>query len=237
MADADAEAFYVTIGAAHEVAINGWSYSAGRVRARSVVVNTSQALSLAGLGAAAAALQDDDPTTVDVIALPKSVLRGGSLPQTATLGMGFDDSRAGSPLYNVLFVGELNEEDVIPGGFRVFSAVDAYDDFPFVVGHELGHVLAGDGHPNEGAGAFGLVSGHPLVLRHLMATTGGGFGLGSPEADFVGGPKRMNESFVGLARSSPAAQLRDAPSAEARLASPAVVRDTPFPRLAPPLNR
>ena len=225
---ADATGFYLTIGAAHEVSLSEDGVIQGEVVATRRVINTRRPLSLPALGAVAAALRDDDPATVDVIALPKSVLRGDADDRgSSVLGFGFDDSRTDYPLYNVLFVGELNEAD-IGAGFRVVSAVDAYDDFPFVVGHELGHVLAGGGHPNQGGGTFGVVSGHPLVLRHIMATTGSGFDIGSPEVEFVGGPKRMNESFITFARRSTAAQLRGSDPSERQLADAPTERRSAF---------
>ena len=223
--DADADGFYITVGAAHRVSIDkNWNQRSGLVTASSVTINTNGALSLPAMAATAAALRDEDPATVDVIALPDRTLLGDHNDlRSAVLGFGFDDSRANSPLINVLLIGELNERDV-GTGFRVVSAVDDLDDFPFVVGHELGHVLAGAGHPNQGIGEFGVEAGHPLVLRHIMATTGDGLDLGAPEAEFVGGPKRMNETFVGRARGSSAAQLRGSGPTERQSASAAARR-------------
>lgn len=206
----------ITIGSAHRVELSD-RYEQSEVRASQVNISNRGEVKLQHLAALAASVRDDDPLTVDVVALHEGALGRGEGSGEQTMGAGYDDSRVAYSFTNVLFTAERSGR----------SAVDADDDYPLVVGHELGHVLYGGGHPNQNEGVIGTPNGHPAQSEHLMYSASGvqaeivsgGGGLGS-----AGSHKRLSQAYVDFARAQasrgiPVLQRKGRVSGQERLAS------------------
>ena len=201
------EEAYLVFGRASDVTVVDFVFT-GDIRVAkdppdfSTTPRRSEDVLAAGFG-----YRDADPTTIDVFAVPLRQIVAAASPLTQAFALG-----EGGNLGNVLFARP--------------EATDLRDDYPNIVGHEVGHVLLVGTFPGDTPSTPGKHSGQPYHLMYHDAGTGGG--EESPDA-----PKRLtpDQHLAARCESGPASDVNasECPPTDPLDVSPSPLL-TSFPR-------